>query len=69
MGLLKNLTTQEELLFHERQSEAPVEGGWAKTADLGDDSDPLSGARGAVWGVILGSIVWAAFLWTLWVSL
>ena len=65
MGLLKSLATQDELLSYERQGEAPVEGEWAKTAHLDDDSDPLSGARGVMWGVVLGSLIWAVILWAL----
>ena len=36
----------------------------APTAGI-DDIDPLNAARGAVFGVALGSIVWAVLLWAL----
>ncbi len=63
MGLVERTPTQVELLSHETQSEMPVESEWAKTAHLDDASDPLSAARGAVWGVLLGGIIWAVVLW------
>ncbi len=65
MGLLKSLATQDELLSYERQGEAPVDGEWAKTAHLHDDSAPLSAARGVVLGVVLGGVIWAVILWVL----
>ena len=63
MGLVERTPTQDELLAHETQSEAPAEGEWVKAALLDDDSDPLSPARGVVVGVLLGGIIWAAILW------
>ena len=65
MGLLERTPTQDELLSHETQSEAPAEGEWAKTAHLDDDSDPLSAARGVAVGVLLGGIIWGVILWAL----
>ena len=65
MGLVERTPTQDELLPHETQSEMPVESEWEKTVDLDDDSDPLSAARGAVWGVFFGGILWAVILWVL----
>ena len=65
MSLIERTPTQDELLSHETQSEAPTEDDWAKTAHLDDDSDPLSAPRGVMWGVLLGSIVWAVILWVL----
>jgi hypothetical protein len=65
MGLLNRSATQEELLSHETQSEAPADSEWVKTAHLDDDSDPLSAARGVVWGVLLGGIIWVVILWVL----
>ncbi len=65
MGLLERTPTQDELLSHETQSEAPAVGKWAKAAQLDDDSDPLSAARGVAVGVLLGGIIWAAILWAL----
>ena len=65
MGLLNRLATRDELFPHETQSEMPVESEWAKTTHLDDNSDPLSAARGAVWGMFLGGIIWAVILWVL----
>ena len=65
MNLVERTPTQDELLSHETQSEMPVESEWAKTAHLDDDSDPLSAARGVVFGVFLGGIIWAVILWVL----
>ncbi len=65
MSLVEQTPTQDELLSHEAQNEAPAEGEWAKTAHLDDDSDPLSAARGVVFGVLLGGIIWAVILWAL----
>ena len=45
MSLVEQTPTQDELLSHETQNEAPAEGEWAKTAHLDADSDPLSAAR------------------------
>jgi hypothetical protein len=47
------------------EEKAPTTGERSKIAELVDDSDPLSAARGAVLGVALGSIVWAVILWAL----
>ncbi len=52
MGLLNRSATQEELLSHETQSEELADSEWVKTVHLDDDSDPLSAARGVVWGVL-----------------
>ncbi len=65
MGLLERTPTQDELLSHETQSEAPAVGEWAKPAQLDDDSDPLSAARGVAVGVLLGGIIWGVILWAL----
>ena len=65
MGLVERTPTQDELLSHDTQSEAPAESEWAKTAHLDDDSDPLRAARGVVVGVLLGGIIWAMILWVL----
>jgi len=65
MGLVERTPTQDELLVHETQSEAPAEGEWVKVALLDDDSDPLSPARGVAVGVLLGGIIWGAILWAL----
>ena len=65
MGLVERTPTQDELLSHETQNQAPAEGDWAKTAHLDDDSDPLSAARGVAWGVLLGGGMWAIILWVL----
>jgi len=65
MSLVERTPTQDELLSHETQSEAPAEDDWAVTAHLDDDSDPLSAPRGVMWGVLVGSIVWAVILWVL----
>ncbi len=65
MGLVERTPTQDELLSHEPQSEAPAEGEWARAAHPGDASDPLSAARGVVVGMLLGGIIWAVILWVL----
>ena len=65
MSLLERTPTQDELLSGGTPSEAPAVGEWAKAANLDDDSDPLSAARGAMWGVVLGGIIWAVILWVL----
>ncbi len=65
MGLLDRPATKDELLSHETQSEIPAEGEWAKTADLGDDSDPLGPAMGIIMGAVLGGVTWAVILWVL----
>ena len=65
MGLLRRLDAEDELLSYEWHSEPPAKSETAQTADLDDDSDPLSAARSALWGVILGGIMWAAILWAL----
>ena len=65
MGLVEQTPTQDELLSHETQNQAPAEGDWAMTAHLDDDGDPLSAARGVAWGVLLGGAMWAIILWVL----
>ena len=65
MGLVEQTPIQEELFFEGKQSEAPEECQKTKTADLGNDSNGLAAARGVVWGVFLGGIIWAVILWVL----
>jgi len=65
MGLLKRPATQTERLSDERQSEAPADSKWTKTADLVDDSDPLGPAMGIMMGAVLGGVTWAVILWVL----
>ncbi len=65
MSLAEQTPTQDELLSHETQSEAPAEGGRGLIAGLRDDSNRLAAARGIVMGTVLGSIVWAVIFWVL----
>ena len=65
MGLVERTPTQDELLSGGTPSEAPAVGEWAKPAQLDDDSDPLSAARGVAVGVLLGGIIWGVILWAL----
>lgn len=43
-------------------SGAAADGNGTQFADLSDDSDPLSAARGAIEGVALGGMIWAVIL-------
>ena len=65
MGLLKRLDAEGELLSYQLDSDPLAKRGTAQAADLGDNSDPLSAARGALWGAMLGSFMWAVILWVL----
>ena len=65
MGLLDRGATTDELLSHETQSEAPVEGGRELIAGLRDDSNRLAAARGIMIGTVLGGIICAVVLWAL----
>ncbi len=65
MSLAEQTPTQDELLSHETQSEAPAEGGRGLIAGLRDDSNRLAAARGIMIGTVLGSIVWAVIFWVL----
>jgi hypothetical protein len=44
---------------------APTTGEEPKLVEPSSDFDPLNAARGAVFGVALGSIFWAVLLWAL----
>ncbi len=65
MGLVERTPTQDELLSHETQSEAPAEDSMGLIAGLRDDSDRLAAARGIMIGMVLGIILWAVILWVL----
>jgi len=65
MGQLQRLEAEDEILFREWLGQVSAKPDPAQPFDLADDGDPLSAARGAVWGVILGSIMWSAILWGL----
>jgi len=65
MSLVEQTPIQDELLSHEAQNIAPAESEWAKTAHPDNDGDPISAARGVVWGVLLGGVFWAIVLWVL----
>jgi hypothetical protein len=65
MGLLQSPATQDELLYYERQYEAPSKGEWARTANPVDDGSPLSAARGIVLAAALGSLAWVVIPWVL----
>jgi hypothetical protein len=43
----------------------PTEDDGSRFAELASDDDPLNAARGAVYGVAFGSIIWAVLLWAL----
>jgi hypothetical protein len=65
MSLVERTPTQDELLSHETQSEAPAEDSGGLIAGLRDDSNRLAAARGVMIGTVLGIIVWAVILWGL----
>lgn len=65
MGQLHRLASEDGLLASEWGDEAPPKDNKLKTADSEDNGDPLSAARGAAWGVMLGSILSAVILWLL----
>ena len=65
MGLLDRPATKDELLSHERQSEAPAEDSGGIIAERRDDSNMLAAARGVMLGTVLGSIICAVILWVL----
>jgi hypothetical protein len=65
MNLVERTPTQDELLSHETQSEAPAEGGRGLIAGLHDDGNRLAAVRGIMIGTVLGIIVWAVILWGL----
>jgi hypothetical protein len=49
----------------ESEEIVPTEDEGSKFAELASDDDPLNAARGAVFGVALGSIIWAVLWWAL----
>ena len=65
MSLVEQTPTQDELLSHETQSEAPAEDSMGLIAGLRDDSNRLAAARGIMIGMVLGIILWAVILWVL----
>jgi hypothetical protein len=65
MGQLKRLAAEEELFSSEWGRIAPAKDERYKATDLDDNGDPLSAARGVVLGMLLGSSMWAAILWSL----
>ena len=65
MGLLKRPATHDDMLVYEGRSNAPDDGPSTKVAATDDGGDPLSAARGAILGVVMGGIIWAVVLWVL----
>lgn len=65
MGQVQRLDAEDEVLFREWLGQVSAKPDPAQSLDLDDDGDPLRAVRGAVWGVILGSFLWAAIIWGL----
>jgi len=64
MGLIEHPAVREGLPFHRRRDEAPAPAPERRIAEPYDD-DPLSAARGMVYGVLLGAIIWGVIIWLL----
>ena len=64
MGLIDRLAVREGPPSIRRREEAPAQTPECRIAEPYED-DPLSAARGAVYGVLLGAIMWGVILWLL----
>ncbi len=62
MGL-QEISTQDEPLSSERDSEAAAEDSGGLIAGLRDGGNRLAAVRGIVIGTVVGIIIWAAILW------
>jgi hypothetical protein len=64
MGQIDHPAARDSLLTYEQKIEEPVT---VHRSDMLNSSDaaPLVPARGIINGVLLGVILWAAILWTL----
>ena len=64
MGLIERLAVREVLPSLRRREEVPAQAPEGRIAEPYED-DPLSAARGAVYGIFLGAIIWGVILWLL----
>jgi len=64
MALMDRPIAEDDLLLYERQENAPAQSPGAGIAEPQSD-DPLAPARGTVYGVALGAILWILILWAI----
>ena len=64
MGLMDRLAVREGTPFRRTREEAPAQAPECRIAEPYED-DPMSSARGLVYGVFLGAIMWGLIFWLL----
>ena len=62
MGLMDRLAVREVVPFREAREEGPARDPECRLAEPYED-DPVSSARGTVYGVFLGAIMWGLIFW------